>query len=69
MATITLPRNVHFVYEHALSHLEFTKGYSLEVDWDMTDPWTVTTSLNGKGQLLLSRAGVLADCYGFGGCF
>ena len=56
MATITLPRNVHFVYEHALSHLEFTKGYSLEVDWDMTDPWTVTTSLNGKGQLLLSRS-------------
>ena len=56
MANITLPRNVHFVYEHALAYLELTQAYNLDVIWDFADPWEVTANLNGQQEKILKRA-------------
>ena len=56
MANITLPRNVHFVYEHALARLELKKAYNLKVNWDLTDPWKITADLNGQEDTILQRA-------------
>ena len=56
MAIITLPRNVHFVYEHALAHLELTEAYKLKVNWDLTDPWEVSANVNGRKDEILKRA-------------
>lgn len=64
MATIQLPRNVHFIYEHALAHLEMTEGYGLATDWDMTDPWRLTASANGKTETLLDRAAYVGSIDG-----
>ena len=56
MANITLPRNVHFVYEHALAHLELREAYNLKVNCDLTNPWEVTANLNGQKDKILKRA-------------
>jgi len=56
MSRICLPRNVHFVYEHALAQLELREGYGLHLDWDPLDPWQLTGDLNGQHKLILNRA-------------
>lgn len=57
MATITLPSNVHFMYEHALAHLELTQGYDLDLQWSMANPWSLAaTNLNGQKNAMLNRA-------------
>lgn len=64
MAAIQLPRNVHFIYEHALAHLELQQGYGLAVSWDMTDPWTVNASLNGEAGTILERSAYVGSIDG-----
>ena len=64
ITTITLPRNVHFIYEHALAHLELEEGYGLSLDSNMADPWNVSTTLNGERQLILDRAAYVGDIEG-----
>ena len=64
MATIQLPRNVHFIYEHSLAHLELTQGYRLSPKWDMADPWKMTAPLNGEAAEILERAAYVGSIDG-----
>ena len=66
MAKITLPRNVHFIYEHSLAQLELERAYGLELKCDFSkDPWELTTdNLNGQLGKLLSRAAYVGNVDG-----
>jgi len=64
MATIILPRNVHFVYEHALAHLELRDAFGLDLEWDVLDPWRLNASLDGSEQVILERAAYVGEIDG-----
>lgn len=56
MSQITLPRNVHFIYEHALAQLELRQGYGLDVRIAPVDPWHMEADLNGQLQRIVDTA-------------
>ena len=66
MAKITLPRNVHFIYEHSLAQLELECAYGLELQCNFSeDPWELTTDdLNGQLEELLNRAAYVGNVDG-----
>jgi len=57
MTKVELPRNVQFVYEHALAQIEFGVGFSAELTrLDPLHPWTFELEVNGAEEIMRRRA-------------
>ena len=57
MTRVRLPRNVQFIYEHALARSEFELGFSaMRLRVDPADPWEFEFSVNGGAEQLVSRS-------------
>lgn len=56
MNALTIPRNVQFMYEHAIAQFELREGWDLNVDTDPLDPWSLGSHLNGQKGSILSRS-------------
>jgi len=57
MIDVRLPRNVQFMYEHALANMEFRKGFGADnIEVNPSDPWHFRMEMNGAKQELITRS-------------
>ena len=57
MTDVRIPRNVQFMYEHALARIEFEIGFAAErAESERFDPWAFHLDLNGSAEQLRERS-------------
>ncbi len=65
MSKMTLPKNVQFMYEHALAKLEIRQGFGVaDLIADDLDPWIMRGTVNGRATTVLERSAYLAEVDG-----
>ena len=64
MSTLTLPRNLQFLYEEQLARIEARSLGCERWDRDEDDPWRVRVHVNGTAAGVLRRAAYVAELDG-----